>query len=312
MFNEENFKFGVCDVDAAYKFYFQWLLGKLHKIFKWKNLPETIDETYLNDQLFLNGFVCFTTNLDGKLRVFTGGLGGEPNVYYKPTVFTVSNPVVGSDTLENDKDCVMMFNTKNDAVYNYLPFTHGLFGLLHQTATLLADNVVSINTAQINTRVQAVVTSTDPTIRESAEVHLKKLYQGKPWTVASESLISEIKVNPMANSSSSAYIAQLIELHQYIIADFFNAVGIKTNPVNKKERLITGEIDSVDDFLAINLTEMLDSRNSALEKINAKYNTNIQVELCDELKPVVEKAVNELDYDEQSINNDRKDDDNVQ
>lgn len=304
MLTVDDFKFGVCDVDKAYKFYFQWLLGKLHKIFKWNNMPETIDITYLNDQLFLNGFACFSSKLDNSLRVFTGGLGGEPDIYYKPTVFNVSNPVAGSADLKIDEDCIMMFNTKNDAVYNYLPFTHGLYGLIHQTATLLADNIVSINTAQINTRVTAVVTATDPVTRDSAEIYLKRLYQGKPWTVASEDLMSEIKINPLSTSSSSAYIAQLIELHQYIIADFFNAVGIKTNPVNKKERLITGEIDSVDDYLAVNLTEMLDSRKTAVDKINAKYGTNITVELCEELKPVIENAVNPESDDKEVNKND--------
>jgi len=304
MLTVDDFKFGVCDVDKAYKFYFQWLLGKLHKIFKWNNVPETIDITYLNDQLFLNGFACFSSELDNSLRVFTGGLGGKPDIYYKPTVFTVANPVAGSAELKIGEDCIMMFNTKNDAVYNYLPFTHGLYGLIHQTATLLADNIVSINTAQINTRVTAVVTATDPVTRDSAEIYLKRLYQGKPWTVASEDVMSEIKVNPLSTSSSSAYIAQLIELHQYIIADFFNAVGIKTNPVNKKERLITGEIDSVDDYLAVNLTEMLESRKTAVDKINAKYGTNITVELCEELKPVIENAVNPESNDKEVNNND--------
>lgn len=286
-----RYKFGVCDVQEAYTFYFKWLLGKLHQIFKWNNLPDTIDESYLNDQLFLNGFACFTTKLDNKLRVFTGGLGGEPNVYYQPTIITIANPVAGDATLTLNKDCIMMYNTKNDKTYNYLPLSTGLYGLIHQTATLLADNIVSINTAQINTRVQTLVTTTDPTLRESAELYVKRLYEGKPWTVASENLISQIKANPLATSASSGYIAQLIELHQYIIADFFNAVGIKTNPVNKKERLITDEINSVDNYLAVNLTEMLEARETAVDLINKKYGTNITVELSDELKPVVKEAI---------------------
>jgi len=290
--NQINTKFGVCDVEEAYRFYFKYLLGKLDKIFKWENLPETVDEKYLNLGLFLNGNVAWSTKLDNKVRIYTGNIGGEPNIYYSPTIYTVANPIVGSANLKIDEDCIVMYNTSNDKYYNFLPKVAGLFQLIHQTATLLADNIVSINTAQINSRVHTIVTTESEATRNSAEVYLKRLYSGKPWSALSEDMLASIHVNPVSSASSTNNIAQLIALHQYIMADFYNAVGIKTNPVNKKERLITGEIDSVDSYLAINLDEMLDSRKEAIEKINKKYNLNISVSLSDILKPVIESAEN--------------------
>lgn len=285
-------KYGVCDVDAAYRFYFKYLLGKLDKLFEWKNLPETIDKKFLNLSLFLNGNVAWTKNLDNKLRIFTGNIGGDPDIYYSPTIFTVANPVAGSANLKIDKDCIVMYNTSNDKYYNFLPKVSGLFQLIHQTATLLADNIVSINTAQINSRVHTIVTTESESVKNSAEVYLKRLYSGKPWTALTEDMLAAIHVNPVTSANSTNNIAQLISLHQYILADFYNAVGIKTNPVNKKERLITGEIDSVDDYLAINLEEMLESRQEAIEKINLKYKTDISVSLSKILKPVIESAEN--------------------
>ncbi len=285
-------KFGICDVEEAYSFYFKYLLGKLDKIFKWENLPETVDEQYLNTALFLEGNAVWTTKMDNKVRVFSGKIGGEPNIYYSPTIYTVANPIVGSANLKIDEDCIVMYNTSNDKHYNFLPKIAGLFQLIHQTATLLADNIVSINTAQINSRVHTIVTTESETTRNSAEVYLKRLYSGKPWSALSEDMLAAIHVNPVSSASSTNNIAQLISLHQYIMADFYNAVGIKTNPVNKKERLITGEIDSVDSYLAINLEEMLNSRQEAVEKINKKYNLNISVSLSDILRPVVEAAEN--------------------
>ena len=49
---KQRIQYGVCDVDMMYRFYFKYLLGKLHEIFKWNNLPDTIDETFLNNCLF--------------------------------------------------------------------------------------------------------------------------------------------------------------------------------------------------------------------------------------------------------------------
>ena len=299
-------KAGICDVDREYQFYFKWLLNKLNQIFKWNNLPETVDETFLNNMLFLNGNVCWTDKLKGQLTVYYGNPGGEPDRYYMPTLFTIANPVMGSTNvrIENDTEGIMMFNSKGDKFFTYMPSTGGLYELIHQTATLLADNIVSINTAQINGRVQAIVTAGNNILRNSAEVYMKQLYAGKPYTVLDENLVADIKVNPLSGSNNSNTIAQLIELHQYIIAQFFNSVGIKTNPVNKKERLITDEINSVDNYLAVSLNEMLVARQDAVERINNKYNTNISVELADELKPVVEESINDIDSD-----NDTKEDD---
>ena len=283
---------GICDVDRMYEFYFKWLLGKLQELFVWENLPSTIDETFLNNQLFLTGRVCFTDKLKNTLMCYYGNPGGEPDAYYCPTLFTIANPIMGSANvvISNDKEGVMMYNSKEDKVYQFLPQSSGLFGLIHQTATLLADNVVSINTAQINSRVQAAIIAENESLRNSAEVYVKQLYAGKPWTVLTEDMIASIKTSPIANTATPQAIATLIELHQYIVADFYNSIGIKTNPVNKKERLITDEINSVDNYLAVSLEQMLKSRQDAVERINKKYGTNISVDISDELKSVVERS----------------------
>ena len=292
MLNLTNTLPDICDVNKAYRFYFKWLLGKLHELFKWENMPDTIDIDFLNNCLFLDGHVLFTDKLDKKLRCFYGEIGGEPNIYYMPTLYTVSNPVVGSANvnIDNDKEGVVMFNSREDKIYNFLPRGSGLFPLIHQTATLLADNIVSINTAQINSRVQACIIAGDEQLRNSAEVYVKDLYKGKPWTVVSQSMISSIKSNPISSAATPQAIQALVELHQYIIADFYNSIGIKTNPINKKERLITDEINSVDNYLAVTINQMLDSRKLGIEKVNKRFGTNIKVDVSDELKDVLENS----------------------
>ena len=48
-YHKDKFRFGICDVEQAYQFYFNWLLGKLHEVFVWENLPDSIDEEFLKD-----------------------------------------------------------------------------------------------------------------------------------------------------------------------------------------------------------------------------------------------------------------------
>lgn len=274
---------GICNVEDNYNFYSAWLLSKVNELFDWENLPDTIDETVLNTYLFLDGKAIFT-KINDKLYALDGNLGGKPNQYYLPTQAIIANPILGSHILEIDKDCIVMYNTDTDKI-----FSCGLKQLIHQTATLLADNIVSINCAQLNTRVQSLVVADSTIQKNSAELVMKDLYSGKPYKVLEDNMIDKIKVNNIGATSSSQTIQQLIELHQYIIGQFFNNIGIKTNFVMKKERLITDEINCLDDFLAISLDTMLISRQNAVEKINELYGTNIKVKLKDYLEPLKQR-----------------------
>ena len=120
---------------------------------------------------------------------------------------------------------------------------------------------------------------------------MKELYSGKPFKVLEDTMIDKIKVNPIT-ANPAANITELVELHQYIIANFYNNIGIKTNYQMKKERMITDEINSLNDFLAVSLDSMLSARCAAVEKINKMFGTNIKVKLKDYLELFVEDNEN--------------------
>jgi hypothetical protein len=94
------------------------LLNKTLEIFQWDNLPETINQRDLEEQLLLCGRACFFKDKNNsKYYCLTGQWGGEPNVYYQPTDYIISNPILGSRTLK-----VRQFNGSKD--------TRGLDGIL--------------------------------------------------------------------------------------------------------------------------------------------------------------------------------------
>ena len=280
--------FGICNVEENYNFYFSYLLSKLNNLFVWENLPESIDELALNTQLFLNGNTCFT-EFNGKLYCLNGNLGSTPNEYYFPTKFIIANPILGNKEatiLGENADSVMMYNSKVDALSYSLPAGFGLYQLIKQTATLLADNIVSISCAQINSRVQAVHTAESESMAKSAEMIIKDMYMGKPYRVVTEDEIEKFNIHGTENKSAADIINQLIELQQYIIGQFYMSIGVKYNAVNKKERLITDEINFQDDFLDINLDTMLQSRLEACEKINKMFGTNITCKI----NPILQRS----------------------
>lgn len=277
---------GVCDFRKNFDFYFKWLTNKIMSCFiisdeEPSEKTKTIKWDYAKLNLILDGQICIT-DFNGKLYACIGNRGGVPNEYYVPTRFIIANPVLGSKEVEIDKDGVVIYNTKIDEfMYTGTTpvFATGLCDLIEQTATLLSDNIISINCSQINARVAAFITAESEAQAVAAEETLKKIYAGKPYAALRSDMIDKININPLNASAAGQNITELVELHNYIVANFFQSIGIKSNNVMKRERLIRDEIESQDDFLQVSILEMLSSWQDGLDKVNAIYGTKFKVEL---------------------------------
>lgn len=264
---------GICDFKKNYDFYWKWLLSKTCSCVYIKNLPETLDEFYIKSTLFVDGDICIT-DFDGKLYACIGAPGGEPNEYYSPTIYTIANPILGSKMVKIGQDGVVIYNTPLD---RYIP--GGLSGLIDQTATLLADNVISINSNQINSRVAAFFTAESEAQAAAGEAILKKMYAGAPYLVLRSDLIEKLGINPCATANVSANLTELVELNNYIIANYFQSIGIRSNNIRKKSHLLQDEVDIQNDYLQLSILEIITSWQKGFDEVNEMYGTDIQVEL---------------------------------
>ena len=277
---------GVCDFRQNYDFYFKWLTNKVMSCFiisddNQSERTSSIDWNYVKMNLILNGEICIT-DFNSKLYACIGARGGTPNEYYVPTQFIIANPVLGSKQVKIDEDGVVIYNSKIDKfMYTGTTaiFATGLYDLIEQTATLLADNIISINCSQINARITTFFTADSESQAAAGELTLKKMYAGKPYMILKTDLLEKINVNPVNTQAAGQNITELVELHNYIIANFFQSIGIKSNNVMKRERLIKDEIESQDDFLQVSILEILSSWQEGLDKVNEMYGTSFSVKL---------------------------------
>ena len=281
--------YGVCGesgVQVLYDYYFKTLVGKCLSLFVWEGLPETVDRTYMESMLLLTGNVGFS-EFKGNIYAVKGYRGGEQGEYYLGRQYTVANPRLGSKQIKIGEDGIVMYNSEADIYSNGL----GLRGLIHQTATLLADNIISINCAQINSRVQSHVISNDATVAKTAEKTLKDKYAGKPYAVLTSDMEDVISV--VGDNVGNGIITELTELQQTIMANFYNQIGIKMNAIRKKQRMITDEINAQDNYIAVSINEMLNARQTAVEQINEMFGTNITVSI----NPILEDKEGEDETD---------------
>jgi len=282
---------GVSNVQDNFDLYFDMLVNKVCNLFKWENLPETVDERFLMINLMLSGRVCWF-NHNGRIYALDGSWGGEPNVYYRPTQFIVANPIIGSKTLTvlnkdgsndiNGLDGILMPLT--DADYFNDSERGGLYRLIYQTAGLLADNISSLNVSQINGRVSQIWTADNDAMARTVEEVIRDVYEGKPYKVVSQDILNKVNAVPTAQTGQSNTLLNLIEAHQYILASFYNEIGIPSQWNMKRERVNTAETELMTGSLDVSVYNMEKNLKNAVEKINELFGTDISVRFNEEIK----------------------------
>lgn len=263
-------------------------------MFDFSGLPDSINEAFLQRELIINGAVGWT-EFNGKLYALRGAYGGEPDMYYLPTQFIIANPVLGSKTIDIDRNGIVMFGSTSD---RFAPYTRGergkksilwsvrgsvLYNYIERTAKILQDIDVSAASLLRTTRAMIIVSAKDEQKRAAAEITLKRIFDGEPATVFQSDILDSIKFDfaPIA-SNAAALIRELAEKYQFYLAEFYHAIGINSNYNLKRERLNTAEVELNDEPLLINIADMLDCRREAVAKINEMFGVNISVKLSEE------------------------------
>lgn len=249
------------------------LIDTAASVLTWENLPPSFDETFLNTELIESGIIGIINEND-TLYTVRGNWGGEPNEYYKPSQFIYSNPVLGSGSPEIGKDVAVIFLTTEDA--NPFTLTGGLSMLIDSTAMLLADNILSLNVAQKNTRAMLIADADNEQTRNSAEQVLKSLYNGEPYKVVLKKMTDSFTVNPLSTVRTADAMKQLIENHQYILSQFMQELGINSNYNMKRERLISSEVALNAECLDTLIDDIEENVNRGVDMCNNMFGTNIK------------------------------------
>lgn len=308
LFDEEIFRtddkhYGKKNIGQQHVLY---MLNRTQSMFDYEDLPETIPQRNLEIMLQLNGNV-FWTMVDGKHYVFTGGLGGEPDVYYEPTIYTVANPALNfSKNLKIDEDGVLI---RSDS------YGVGLLPMFQRYAALMTENDITMRVADICSRIPFMISATDDKTEKSAKVFIQHIINGELDVISDNPFFEGLKVNPTAQDNSIR-ITDLIEYQQYLKAAWFNELGINANYNMKRESISPDEAQLNDDALLPYVDDMLETRKLGIEKVNEMYGLNIKVTLASSwLKEQMQQLTPGVDFDsdnDEHINEFTEDPEDVQ
>ena len=244
-----------------------YMLDRTQQIFIWKGLPETIPAHELEFMLQVFGNVCITDvaetpneRIKTGLYALYGGLGGVPDAYYNPTIYTIANPYLNfSKQLEIGFDCVRARNDKLGI---------GFLPMFIKYATMQNENEISMNMLSIVYRIGEIISADDDRTYESAKEYYNNVVAGKFGAIASSEFFDGVQVD---KSQSNKSIKDLIEYEQYIKASWFNEIGLNSNYNMKRERIVSTEAEMNDDALIPFVENMLTWRRKAIEDVKELY-----------------------------------------
>lgn len=169
-----------------------------------------------------------------------GGLGGV-NLFYEPKFVTITNPNINSAYSKDyyiGKDC---------ALIKFLPDYTGAYDIISMYADLLAVAVESMSINLFNARLSYIFATDDPATDATFRALFDQIAAGAPAAFMSKKLFDEDghpRWITFDGDIGKHYVAdKMIHDIQEIYNQFKMEIGIPTSGSDKRERLLTTEIE---------------------------------------------------------------------
>jgi hypothetical protein len=265
--------YSVKSVQRGTYYYTKFLLAKCQNIFLYENLPETLPAWEIEKNLIIKGNGAVIKKDNNLYIPFTGNVYGY-DAYMVPNKFTFANPVIGGGSnLEDMKNCAIIWNSDIDKI-NFFDGSSWLWETIKRYARMLADLESSFANNLVYSRSGLITQAATQTTADAMQTTINKLEAGDVSTVLNKQILFD-DIKPM-NFGSPMTLNQFTEARDYLLNCFYNTIGLQTLE-EKKERMITDEINVDNGVLLNNIDIMYKTRVENVEKINKLFNTDIKV-----------------------------------
>ena len=239
------------------------LLAK--SVFKWENLPNGINEKWIEDFLYENGKCVFYEDSKRGLMLAECNLDGNLNNYNEATSLSPTGIDIPSNKLTPGKDCVLVRN--NDKMLS----TKG-------TLMLFAYRLAEISrTIDVNINAQktpVVIVSNNKKL-----LSMKNLYSKVDENEVALYVDNGLDLDAIKALNMEARVV-FPELQQHKLAiwnECLTFLGINNANTEKRERLITEEVSANNEHIDLSADCFLKAREQAAEEINKIFGCNISV-----------------------------------
>ena len=270
------------------KYFRKYLFQKAISVFKW-NLPEEWDKDYFLYTLYGLGYIAIVDTDEYGVICQGGALGGY-NLYYRPSYIIITNPLLRQTltcsidrSTEGPADRALTSVTGKDCVLVKLqPDYSSIMDIVGYYADQMALASESMGINLLNVKSGTVFGAESKAKAESFKKMYDMLSDGDPAVVIDKQLLDD-QGKPVwfpftQNIKESYVVSDMLSDMRKIEAMFSTEVGIPNANTDKKERLITDEVNANNVETATRCELWLEEIRKGLTKANEKYKLNLTVD----------------------------------
>lgn len=242
-------------------------------LFTWKGLDEVAGfgaSRFLELVLYENGRACFVKDSEKGYLALKVNPSDKLNVYLLPEKVMAWSLGYNKTYLFDDVIYIMNNNLEIPTSQSLELFAYRLY----ETERTIDTNLIAQKTP-------VLIEGDTKTILTLKNVYMQ--YSGNtPFIFGNKQFDISNKLNVL--KTDAPYLIDKLENHKHEIwNEALTYLGINNANTDKKERLITSEVESNDDLINYYLNCFYKTRKDACDRINEKYNLNIELSLNKEV-----------------------------
>ena len=232
----------------------------------WHELPDTVDERFLELHLFTDGkMIYFEDDVIGDLCLQCATQGGF-DVYGYPIMRRAYSCYNNYSKKLDPKNSVIIYNNllRTNSILDVKMFALRLYNI---------DRTIDIN---VNAQKTPVLIVCDESERLTMQNVYKQWAGNEPVIKGDKNL--NVKGITVLKTDAPFVADKLYELKCNIWNEALTYLGISNITVNKKERLITDEVERNQGGVLANRYPFINAREKASKQINKMFGRNIEPE----------------------------------
>lgn len=254
-------------------------------MFRWENLPETIESRNIENALFNYGLCLIVDDPDLGYISVPCSYTSDMNVNGIPTKVATNgfNYVRNFSYMGKDKDTTQLILNNDLAIGNE--------SYIYDYALRMfeVEDCIRVN---VNQQKFPWFVNTNPNTKKTLETLFKKVLNGDPYILGNKDTIGEIEVLNL----QTPYVADKLNEYKYELErEVLSFHGLNNN-FEKKERLLVDEVNSNNDFISRNVELMYRQRKLACDEMNKKFGWNVKlINLNEEVNKKQALEINDME-----------------
>ena len=254
------------------RYFRKYLFQKAISVFKW-NLPEEWDEDYFYYTLYGMGYIA-VIDTDKYGTICQGGALGGYNLYYRPSYIIITNPLIQNTiTAKINIDC---------ALIKLQPDYQSIMDIVGYYADLLAICAEALGVNILNVKSGTIFGADSKAKAESYKKLYDEVASGEPAVVIDKKLLDDTGKPawfPFTQDVKQSYVAtDIISDMRKIESMFDTEIGIPNANTDKRERLITDEVNANNIETATRCELWLDELRKGINKANEMFGLKLGVD----------------------------------